>query len=179
MPEPPSFYREGARVVSLRKIFVGSVLFMASVQALSADTLMRGADAEPQVLAEINAIRVRAGCPALVVNKALTAAAQGHADAMALQDFFNHTGKDGRRFGYRVRAQKYTYWLVAENIAAGQTSARQAVQGWMDSASHRRNILNCSLQETGIAMTYQADDAPLAGQTKGYKHYWVQVFATP
>ena len=158
---------------------VAAAVFATPALPIGVDHAGRLQGAEQQVLAAVNNIRAQSGCPALVVNKALTAAAQAHADAMAVQDFVDHTGKDGRRFGKRVRAQHYVYWLVAENIAAGQTSAAQAVQGWMDSASHRRNILNCSLQETGIAVTYQADDAPFVGQTQGYKYYWVEVFATP
>ncbi|MFC7645292.1 CAP domain-containing protein [Streptosporangium lutulentum] len=38
----------------------------------------------------------------------------------------------------------------AENIGRGYTSAEDAVQSWMATGGHRRNILNCKLTATGV-----------------------------
>ena len=73
-------------------------------------------------------------------------------------------------------AQGYTLSLAAENIAAGQKTPEKAVQAWLDSPGHRKNVLNCKFRETGIAMVYQPDDKPLKGQSMGLRFYWVQVF---
>jgi uncharacterized protein YkwD len=131
------------------------------------------------VLAAVNGVRAKAGCPALVMNARLVAAAKGHAKAMAEQNFFGHAGKDGSRFSRRIERQGYSYRAAAENIAAGQSSASEVVKSWLGSAGHRRNILNCGFRDTGIAVVYQPDDKPLRGNRFALRYYWVQVFAAP
>lgn len=131
------------------------------------------------VLSAVNAARAKAGCRPLRANPKLAAAAQSHARAMAEQNFFGHAGKDGSRFASRIRRQGYSYRTAAENIAAGQTSAGEVVGSWLSSAGHRRNMLNCAMQETGIALVYQADDRPIRGNRAPLRYYWVQVFAAP
>ncbi len=131
------------------------------------------------VLTAINAARAKAGCGPLRLNGKLVAAAKGHAKAMAEQNFFGHAGKDGSRFSSRIARQGYSYRTAAENIAAGQKSAAQVVNSWLKSAGHRRNILNCRMTETGIALVYQPDDRPIRGNPAPLRYYWVQVFAAP
>jgi uncharacterized protein YkwD len=137
------------------------------------------ADTAQSVLTAVNAARAKAGCGPLRMNSRLTAAAKTHARAMAEQNFFGHAGKDGSRFSSRIKRQGYSFRAAAENIAAGQKSATQVVQNWLKSAGHRRNILNCQMTETGIAMVYQPDDKPLRGSRHALRYYWVQVFAAP
>ena len=92
---------------------------------------------------------------------------------------FAQSGKDGRRMSTRIKRQGYNFRAAAENIAAGHTSAGDVVHGWLKSAGHRKNILNCRMEETGIALVYQADDRPIRGTRVPLRYYWVQVFADP
>lgn len=130
-------------------------------------------------LSAINAARAKAGCGPLRVNPKLMAAAKSHARAMAEQNFFGHAGRDGNRFSSRIKRQGYSYRSAAENIAAGQRSAGEVVRSWLNSSGHRRNILNCRMEETGIALVYEADDRPIRGNRAPLRYYWVQVFADP
>ena len=150
-------------------------LFIALALALAVPA-PASADAVQSVLSGINTARAKAGCGPLKLNKKLMAAAEGHARNMAEQNFFGHKDKKGRGITGRVRSQGYRYGLVAENIAAGQETPNAAVQAWLDSKGHRRNIMNCKFRETGIAMVYQANDKPLKGHSMGLRYYWVQVF---
>jgi uncharacterized protein YkwD len=115
-----------------------------------------------EVVALTNRERAEAGCRALTVDDRLTAAAQRHSQDMAEQSFFSHTSPDGRDFVDRIRATGYPS-PGAENVAYGQTTAREVVAEWMDSPGHRRNILDCELTEIGVGF----DD-------RGY--YWTQNF---
>lgn len=144
-----------------------------------APALVLAASPVESVLSAVNAARVEAGCRPLRMNAKLTAAARGHARAMAEENFFGHAGKDGSRFSSRIRRQGYSYRTAAENIAAGYRSAGQVVAGWLRSSGHRRNILDCRMTETGIAVVYQADDRPIQGNPAPLRYYWVQVFAAP
>jgi uncharacterized protein YkwD len=163
---------------SMLRRWPGRPVLLALALAVTAPAPV-AADPAQSVLASINAVRAKAGCGPLKLNKALVAAAKTHARNMAEQDFFGHTGKDGRGFASRIRSQGYKYGLAAENIAAGQPTVERAVQAWLKSPGHRRNILNCKFRDTGIAMVYQPDDRPLRGQSRGLRYYWVQLFGTP
>lgn len=123
----------------------------------------------------INAERAVAGCPPLAVNSKLVAAAQGHSEDMALNDFVSHTGSNGSSFVNRIEAQGYSWSRGGENIAAGYNTAASAVNGWMNSSGHRGNILNCSYQETGVGYYYLPNDTG----SVNYGRYWTQVFASP
>ena len=153
-------------------------LFWASLLALAVGSPAVAGPAE-SVLSAVNAARAKAGCAPLRSNPKLVAAAKSHARAMADQNFFAHAGKDGSRLPSRIARQGYSYRSAAENIAAGQKSAGEVVTGWLQSSGHRRNILNCGLTETGIAVVYQPDDRPIRGSSQPLRYYWVQVFADP
>ena len=134
---------------------------------------------ERQVLELINQQRAQGGCDPLVMQRQLSAAAQSHANAMAMKNFFGHASKNGTKFSSRIKAQGYRGRKYAENIAAGYASAEKVVSIWMNSSGHRVNIMNCAFTETGIALAYQEDDAPLAGSDYPMRYYWVQDFARP
>lgn len=160
-----------------------SMLRLSWLKALLLALVLAGpapavADTAQTVLAAVNAARSQKGCAPLKLNAKLTAAARGHAKAMAEKNFFSHTGPDGS-FGARIKRQGYSFGAAAENIAAGQSSAGAVFKSWMRSSGHRRNILNCRMKETGIAMVYQPDDKPIRGSGSALRYYWVQVFASP
>ena len=134
---------------------------------------------EAEVLALVNKERAKKGCGPLKMNSALSAAAAGHAKAMGKQNFFSHTGKNGSTLRSRVKAAGYRGGAFAENIAAGYAAPEKAVAQWMNSSGHRKNILTCKYTETGIAMYYDANDAPFKGQKYAMKYYWVQTFGKP
>lgn len=122
-----------------------------------------------EVIALTNAERTRAGLGILTEEPRLTAAAQSHSDDMAGRNYFDHTGLDGRHPADRVTAAGYTYRRCAENIAAGQPTPAEVVDGWMNSPGHRANILTPDLTQIGIGIAH--------GGTYGI--YWTQVFGTP
>jgi len=133
---------------------------------------------EAEVLQLINKERAKKGCAPLTMNSQLSAAAKGHATAMAKQNFFSHKGKNGSTLRSRATKAGYKGRKLGENIAAGWPTPAKAVSQWMNSSGHRKNILTCSFKETGIAMVYDPNDAPLPGNSHAMKYYWVQVFGT-
>ena len=128
-----------------------------------------------QVLELTNAERAKAGLKPLTLNPQLAQAADGHSDSMAADDFFSHTGADGSSVGDRIQETGYQYSRAGENIAAGQRTAEEVVQGWMNSPGHRANILNADYTEIGIGYEYLANDTG----SVNYNHYWTQVFGRP
>ena len=153
--------------------------FLIAMFLLSHAAAAHAGEMETTALSLINAARAKAGCAALALNPKLQAAASGHAKAMAQQNFFSHTGKNGSKLKGRIDREGYGWSAIAENIAAGQTSAKDVVSTWLASAGHKKNMLNCTYTETGLSVVYQADDAPLKGHQYPFRYYWVQTFGRP
>jgi uncharacterized protein YkwD len=104
--------------------------------------------------------------PPVVWNNDLESAAQNHAADMSAQNYFSHTSKDGRTMSDRVIANGYTYngyksFAVGENIAQGQESIAEVMDGWLKSPGHCKNLLNPNFKEVGVAQ---------------FNRYWVQDF---
>jgi uncharacterized protein YkwD len=120
------------------------------------------ADSQPcQVFELVNIERAEQGREPLKYNAALETAAQLHAEDMVENDYFSHASQDGRSFSDRADDAGYTGFPGGENIAAGQRSAEQVMNSWMNSDGHRRNILNGDFDEIGVGL---------------HNNHWVQVF---
>ncbi len=127
------------------------------------------------VLTALNKFRTANGLTRLNFDRRLATAANGHARAMAKSDFFSHTGANGSRISKRVSDVGYPWRLVAENIAAGMQSGTEAVDVWIDSPGHRKNMLTAGLTHAGIGY---ARVSPDPGKVI-YEHYWVLVMGAP
>jgi uncharacterized protein YkwD len=100
-----------------------------------------------RVLELTNIERSKLSLSPLTLNTQLLNAAQTHTQNMAVEDFFDHTGKDGSSIGSRVTATGYKFSAAAENIGVGYSTPEQVIEGWMNSSGHRTNILNPNLKE--------------------------------
>ena len=108
----------------------------------------------------------------LVWNEALVQAAAAHSDDMVAHNLFSHTGSDRSSLGARATAAGYVWSGLGENIAAGQATAADVVDGWMKSDGHCANLMNANFRNIGVACV-----AGNAGTT--YRTYWTQDFGTP
>ncbi|MEU5347883.1 MULTISPECIES: CAP domain-containing protein [unclassified Streptomyces] len=119
-----------------------------------------------EVVALTNAERTRAGLRPLAVDPLLTNAAQAHSADMVARAFYSHTSPDGSEPWHRAAAAGSTRRTIGENIACGQRSAAEVVQGWMDSPGHRANILKPDFTHIGVGFA--------GGGSAGT--YWTQLF---
>ena len=94
------------------------------------------------------------GLPVLVYNAQLDRMAKIQAENMARFQKMAHTIPESQlpTLGDRARYAGYRYGRLAENVALGYPNAETAVQGWMNSSGHRRNILDGGVEETGIGI---------------------------
>jgi uncharacterized protein YkwD len=104
-------------------------------------------------------------------NPLLDRAAAVHAQDMAQRGALEHEGRDGSSPADRVTRAGYRWRSVAENIAAGQTTAEQVVQSWARSPEHCANLMNPGVTEMGIG--YAVNLKSEAGI------YWAQKLARP
>ncbi len=121
-----------------------------------------------ELVAAHNRIRTEKGLSPLKADPELMKAAQVHAKDMAEHEKMSHEGSDGSSPAQRVERQGYHYLSTGENVAAGQESVKEVMDGWMNSEHHRRNILG-DFSQIGAAR---------AQDTEG-RFYWVVDFGRP
>ncbi|MEU1177403.1 CAP domain-containing protein [Streptomyces sp. NPDC005820] len=118
-----------------------------------------------RVLELVNAERKKAGCSALTENAKLTKAAQDHSQDMADHQNMSHTGSDGSSMSDRLSRVGYAFRSAGENVAAGYGTPESVMDGWMNSAGHKANILNCGFKEIGVGLAQPGN-------------YWTQDFGS-
>ncbi|MDQ3769012.1 MAG: CAP domain-containing protein [Actinomycetota bacterium] len=99
----------------------------------------------------VNEIRAKRGLRQLRLERSLTGAAVFHSADMNLFDYFSHTNRVGDDAGDRARAAGYG-GDAGENLARYMSSAREAVQMWMDSPTHRANVLDERYRAIGVGI---------------------------
>lgn len=108
-------------------------------------------DDREQLLEAINAQRAAAGIAPLARSVKLDASAQAKADAEVRLNFFAHDDPDGSPPWHYFTGAGYAYTYAGENLSKDYDPA-QAVDAWMNSPTHRANILNPHYTETGFAI---------------------------
>lgn len=143
---------------------------------LAAPTAPAEAGWRARMIERVNAFRAEHGLIPLTGNRKLDRAAQAHADDMARRDFFAHRTPEGEGPAARVDETGYQWSRVLENLAAGQPTPREAVEGWKASKEgHREAMLDKEVREMGVGYRYLARD----GGRLAVHHYWAVTFAAP
>jgi uncharacterized protein YkwD len=124
------------------------------------------------ILSAINeARRINGNHKPLTYNTQLEAAARFQADLMAKKDTLAHDV--GYTLRERTNMQNYR-GAVGENIAGGQTSLQQAIEGWLNSTGHRATLLSDKFVEFGLAEAH----TPLGVKSR-YGNYWCFIAGGP
>jgi uncharacterized protein YkwD len=140
----------GASVVLFVLLAVG-VFWLSSFQ----QKLLRS----PNVAAVVSAIlvqlangdRAQNGLGDLVVNPVLVAAAQAKANDMAAQGYFAHISPSGLDPWHWFQLAGYKFDYAGENLAVDFSDSTDVNNAWMNSPTHRENILDPHYTEIGIA----------------------------
>jgi len=111
---------------------------------------------EDDILRMVNEERAKVGAPALSMESMRRDVARGHSKDMAVRNFFDHNNPDGKSPFDRMRAAGISYSTAGENIAYNtypvDRAAKAAMDGWMKSDGHRKNIQNAKYGRTGIGV---------------------------
>jgi uncharacterized protein YkwD len=127
---------------------------------------------EGQLFKAVNVVRRREGVPELRWLSSAAAAAESHSRAMAQRGFFSHTDPQRGDLAARIKKAGVQWSLIAENLFQQRgcpDAVRCAVEGWLESAGHRRNLLNAKYTHTGIGVS--SDERKTL--------YYTQIFVTP
>lgn len=115
--------------------------------------------------ANINAMRMENGLEPLQTAPLLQEMCQERADELTKS--YSHSRANGDAW-YTILTDYGidTNCFAGENIAAGYDTPEGVVNGWMNSAGHRRNILNTNYEYFAIGVSYYENDPEY------YFYYW-------
>ncbi|KRG12522.1 hypothetical protein ACA30_18835 [Virgibacillus soli] len=105
---------------------------------------------EQQVVELTNQERAKNGLSALKVDTTLSKMAREKSRDMSANNYFDHNSPTyGSPFDM-MKQYGISYRSAGENIAMGQRSPQEVVNGWMNSPGHRANILNENYTHIGV-----------------------------
>lgn len=138
-------------------------LAIVGATVASADTC-HASDITPQRIIELtNKNRTTRVVEDLLLGKA----AQAKANDMASKGYFAHIyqGRTGWDF---MRQYNYQYFFTGENLAVDFRSSKPLMKAWMNSPSHRANIVNPRFKRIGVGIA--------EGKYQGHKTMFVVQF---
>ena len=123
-----------------------------------------------QVIDQINQKREELNLKPLTLNPQLSQAALAKATDMFEKQYWAHYAPDGTSPWSFIKNSGYKYTVAGENLARDFFETSDMVDAWMNSETHRENIVNPKYQETGIAVvdgSLQGVDTTLVVQLFG------------
>jgi hypothetical protein len=144
-------------LLSLVAVFVVVVLIFCVVGIVFKQNPSKSAFAgnytAQDVILAVNEERVKKNLPSLQVNQKLMEASKNKVDDMISNNYFAHISPvDGKKWSSFIRNAGYDYIEAGENLANGFDNVPDLVTAWMNSPTHRDNILNPDVDETGLAV---------------------------
>jgi hypothetical protein len=128
--------------------------------------------AKEEIVSQTNAFREFLGLGDLKENPVLDQAASQKLQNMITNQYFAHTSPTGISPWHWIEVNNYDYTYAGENLAIGFLTAKDTVDAWENSPSHRANLANPNFKEIGTAVapaTIQGNEGFLV----------VQLFGTP
>jgi uncharacterized protein YkwD len=152
MPITP---RIAAALALLSALAASAALAVSASGATHSETSLGPLDR--QVLAAINAYRAENGLHTLRIARGLDRSASQHSYEMGADGYFAHPSADGEAFWKRIEryygSSRSRYWSVGENLlwASPTVDAQHAMQLWIASPEHKRNLLDPRWRQIGVS----------------------------
>jgi len=158
---------------------LGAIIILLFLIAIAAERLVVRSPS-PQAAAVVAAVlvdlantdRFANDLGSLATSSVLERAAQMKADDMAARGYFSHNTPEGLLPWHWFEEAGYRFRFAGENLAVYFSDSAEVERAWMNSPSHRANLLSEHFTEIGIALSQ--------GQYQGHDTvYVVQMFAAP
>ena len=134
------------KIKYLLGLVIFSIVFSANISYIQASY------SAGTLVSMTNGARAENGLGALSTNSALASAAYAKAQDILADDYFAHNAPDGKTPWDFINESGYSYAYAGENLGIGYTGASELFSAWMNSSTHRENILNPNYREIGIAV---------------------------
>lgn len=107
---------------------------------------------ERQIFDITNVIRKRTGLATLKWNGKAAGAAYLHSKEMSDKGYFSHESPEKGTLLDRLTLAEVSFELAGENIAQGYMDGIDAVEGWLNSPGHRKNLLENRFTQLGVGV---------------------------
>lgn len=121
-----------------------------------------------------NEQRQKHGKAPLSLNSKLNKAAQTKANDMAARNYWSHNTPEGEEPWIFIDQAGYAYKQAGENLAYGFTNSSDTVTGWMNSPSHKANMLDGAYKDVGFGYANNSNY-----QDSGPQTVVVAMYGTP
>lgn len=105
-----------------------------------------------QILDLTNVIRLRHQLPLLSWDEQTAQVAYLHSKDMKESNYFAHQSPTYGTLGDRLNKGRVPFRAAGENIASNYADGIAAVQGWLNSEGHRKNVLNSQFTGLGVGV---------------------------
>ncbi|MBM3257192.1 MAG: hypothetical protein FJY98_02575 [Candidatus Liptonbacteria bacterium] len=147
----PHILRGKAVVITIAAILIGEVIFLSGAKYVAPQSELFAVIFSNALVDGTNQNRLANNLPELRVNPLLEAAARAKALHMAQNGYFAHTSPTGVTPWYWFEMVGYDFSYAGENLAVNFLDSEDVTNAWMESPTHRANILRGNFTEIGIA----------------------------
>jgi hypothetical protein len=99
-----------------------------------------------------NEVRTDNKLKALTIDQRLNKAAQDKADDMIKNNYWSHESPSGVTPWHWIEQNGYSYDVAGENLAKNYSDASEVMNAWMQSETHKQNIMNQKFTAMGFAV---------------------------
>jgi uncharacterized protein YkwD len=158
IPHARNDYKPHALRAHMLSTYAALILFVKATVVVALSLLFPDPSAFAAITAErivelANVARAQQGLTTLVSNDMLDQAAAQKVEHMFQYGYFDHFEPDGTAPWHWLRQEGYIYTVAGENLGMNFTDADAIHKAWMNSASHRANVLNPNFRDIGIAVS--------------------------
>jgi len=115
---------------------------------------VRASEITPETLIKLtNKERIKNNLEPLSYSPTLEKAAKNKADDLIGKQYFSHTSPNNKTFVEWIKNVNYEYIYAGENLAMDFITSEGVVKAWMESESHKKNILSRNYSEIAIAIS--------------------------
>lgn len=157
LPHPHNNYKakilHHQSLLVLLGIFIMAQSALSVIQSLRPNILGYAAQIAPTAIIELtNKQRQAAGLNALKENTLLDQAAAAKAADMFSKDYWAHNAPDGTEPWSFILSSGYSYLHAGENLARDFRDPGSVVTAWMNSPSHKANLVSPKYSDIGVAV---------------------------
>lgn len=161
-------WRSTGTLVATVSILVCEIAYMAHVVFPAQMNSITAAVLPAAIVQLTNSDRSAQGLSTLTNDPLLAQAAQKKADNMAARGYFSHKSPDGKTPWYWLDLVGYKYSYAGENLAMGFEESKDVQTAWMNSPTHKANIVKPQYARMGVGVAH--------GMFKGIQTTFVVTF---
>lgn len=140
-------------------VYIGLFIFLQfgikGISTVRPDVLGISSNVDVKQLIDLtNQERSKSGLPSVQENQMLDAAAAAKAQNMFAENYWAHYSPSGKDpWGFIIGAG-YHFSYAGENLARNFSTSQDVVNAWMNSPTHKENIVNSHYTDIGMAVAY-------------------------